>query len=160
MIGDGFLIQRNGVGNKGFTLIELLVTLAILGIVISIYSSLYFSGYKTYEDTQKNIDIEQNVRYAMTYIITQINQSMDKSTISPYTYKNGDSGIKIDDQNFILWNKDEGKLYAYGNNGNEIAVNISNFQVTPKSNNIINIIITGENGTRKFTLSTDVYIRK
>lgn len=33
--------------NRGFTLVELLVTLALLGIVISIYSSLYYSGYKS-----------------------------------------------------------------------------------------------------------------
>ncbi|WP_046159886.1 type II secretion system protein, partial [Caldanaerobacter subterraneus] len=28
---------------EGFTLIELIVTLAILGVVLSIYSSLYYS---------------------------------------------------------------------------------------------------------------------
>jgi prepilin-type N-terminal cleavage/methylation domain-containing protein len=163
MNGDGFLIHQSGAGNKGFTLIELLVTLALVGIVISVYASLYYFGYKSYNSTQNNIDTEQNVRYAMTYIINQINQCPDKSQI---IYKSGDSGIKIYDQNgnlnYINLDRNEHKLYAYGNKGNEIAVNIIDFKVTDKGNNILNIEITGQNkdGSGTFTLSTDVYIRK
>lgn len=162
MIGGGFLNRKNGIGNKGFTLVEVLATIAILGIVISIYSSLYYSGYKAYDNTQKNIDVEQNVRYAMNYIVDKINQSENKNSISPYTDSNGNSGIKIDDQNIILYNNVKHTIYAYGNNGNEIAVNIYGLKVIQKNNNMIYIEITGhsKNSSNTYTLSTDVFLRK
>lgn len=89
--------------NKGYTLIELLVTLAIIGIVLSIYSTLYYSSYKSYVSTQKNIDIEQNVRYAMTYITNQINQNSNGIILSNFdnniahsiTVINKDGNIKF-----------------------------------------------------------------
>nr|WP_257875851.1 prepilin-type N-terminal cleavage/methylation domain-containing protein [Thermoanaerobacterium thermosaccharolyticum] len=150
-------------GNRGFTLIELLVVLALLGIVISTYASLYYTCYRTYIGTENNIDVEQNVRYAMTYIMNKVNQCTDKSKIAPYTAVNGYSGIKIDEKNIILYNSQMHKLYDYLNNGNEIATNIYGFIVTPSQDgNIITIEIVGKksDGTGEFTLTTDIYLRK
>jgi hypothetical protein len=98
----------------------------------------------------------------MNYIVDKINQSENKNSISPYTDSNGNSGIKIDDQNIILYNNVKHTIYAYGNNGNEIAVNIYGLKVIQKNNNMIYIEITGhsKNSSNTYTLSTDVFLRK
>ncbi|MEG6565817.1 prepilin-type N-terminal cleavage/methylation domain-containing protein [Thermoanaerobacterium saccharolyticum] len=154
------MILRNG--NKGFTLIELLVVLSLIGLVVSIYATLYYSGYKTYSDVVNSSDVEQNVRYAMTYIMNKVNQCSDKSKITPYNI-NGYTGIKIDDKNIILYNSQLHKLFDYLNNGNEIATNIYGFFVTPSQDGtIINVKIVGQksDGTGKITLTSDIYLRK
>jgi prepilin-type N-terminal cleavage/methylation domain-containing protein len=142
--------------NKGFTLVELLVTLALLGIVISIYSSLYYSGYKSYKNTQGNIDIEQNVRYVMNYIINQI----DKGPTLINIIDNG-HGLNIDG-NYIQFDTINNKIYLDQNRGHEIATNISEFNVKLKNSNVLNIEIVGQNkdGTGEFSLSTDIFLRK
>jgi len=154
------LILRNG--NKGFTLIELLVVLSLIGLIVSIYASLYYSGYKTYSNVVNNSDVEQNVRYAMTYIMNKVNQCSDKSKIAPYSI-NGYKGIKIDDKNIILYNSQLHKLFDYLNNGNEIATNIYDFSVTlSPDGTLINVKIVGQksDGTGKITLESDIYLRK
>ncbi|WP_225624098.1 PilW family protein [Thermoanaerobacterium thermosaccharolyticum] len=142
--------------NKGITLVELLVTLALLGIVISIYSSLYYSGYKSYKSTQDNIDIEQNVRYAMNYIINQI----DKGPSSINIIDNG-HGLVIDG-NYIQLDTKNNKIYLDQNQGHEIATNIVEFNVRLKNDKILNIEIVGQNsnGTGRFSLTTDIFPRK
>ncbi|MDI3311323.1 MAG: prepilin-type N-terminal cleavage/methylation domain-containing protein [Thermoanaerobacterium sp.] len=142
--------------DKGFTLVELLVTLALLGLVISIYSLLYYSGYNSYKDTQNNIDIEQNVRYAMNYIVNQI----DKGPSSINIIDNG-HGLVID-STYIQFDTVNNKLYLDQNRGHEIATNIVEFNVNLKSGNMLNIELVGQNrdGTGKFSLSTDIFIRK
>lgn len=138
------------------------MVLALLGIVLSIYASLYYSGYKSYTSIEKNVDVEQNVRYAMTYIMNKVNQCTNKSKITPYTV-NGFSGIKIDEKNIILYNSQMHKLFDYLNNGNEIATNIYGFIVIPSQDgNIITIEIVGRkgDGTGEFTLTTDIFLRK
>ncbi|MGF7397056.1 prepilin-type N-terminal cleavage/methylation domain-containing protein [Thermoanaerobacterium thermosaccharolyticum] len=142
--------------DKGFTLVELLVTLALLGIVISIYSSLYYSGYKSYTSTQNNIDIEQNVRYAMDYIVNQI----DKGPSSIGIIDNG-HGLVIDG-NYIQLDTKNNKIYLDQNQGHEIATKIVEFNVSLKNNKLLNIEIVGQNsdGTGRFSLSTDIFARK
>lgn len=148
----------------GFTLIELLVVMAILGIVLSIYASLYYSGYKSYDGTQKNIDVEQNVRYAMSFIVNQINRSTNKKDIKIDKNILNISGVEIDKKpNQVLqigYNSTKHVIYAYKNNI-EIATNIYNFIINI-NNDLLYIEITGENdeGTGTFTLSTDIYLRK
>ncbi|MGB9679462.1 MAG: PilW family protein [Thermoanaerobacteraceae bacterium] len=140
----------------GFTLIELIVTLAIIGIVFSIYSSLYYSGYKSFTSTQKNVDIEQNVRYAMNYIVSLLEKGYDSIEI----IDNG-HGIKIDGTEIKL-NEAKHVLYKDKNTGHELAVKIYGFNLDINKN-VLRIQIIGQSddkGSNRFSLSTDFYLRK
>lgn len=141
----------------GFTLIELIVTLAILGVVIGVYSSLYYSGYKSFISTQNNVDVEQNVRFAMNYIVTALEKGPSHVTV----IDNG-HGINIDGL-VIRLDRKKHALYTNDNAGHELAVKIYGFNVAKKSTNMINIQIIGQsddNGSNRFSLSTDVFLRK
>ncbi len=51
--------------NKGFTLLELIVVLSIIGLVITTIFSILFFGYDVFGRTQKEFDIQSQVRLAM-----------------------------------------------------------------------------------------------
>jgi prepilin-type N-terminal cleavage/methylation domain-containing protein len=151
----------------GFTLIELVVTLAILGIVLSVYSSLYYSGYKSFESTGSSVEVEQNVRFAMNYIMSQLNQSPDEVVIL-----NGGKGLELDwkDENnnivkSLIIKLDEKKhaLYLDDNKGHELATKIYDFKVNKKGTSLINIYIKGQKNDKalnEFSLSNDFFLRK
>lgn len=142
--------------DRGFTLVELIVTLALLGIVISVYSSLYYSGYKSYVNTQKNVDVEQNVRFAMNFIVSKLENGPSAVTII-----DGGHGIIIDSL-YIQFDNTNHRLYLDKNQGHELAVKIYGFNLIKKSSNMLNVEIIGQNdnNTGRFSLSTDVYLRK
>lgn len=151
----------------GFTLIELIVTLAILGIVISVYSSLYYSGYKSFESTESSVEVEQNVRFAMNYIMSQLNKGPDEVIIL-----NGGKGLQINWKDSsanivksVIIKLDEKKhtLYLDDNKGHELATKIYDFKVTQKGPSMINIYIKGQRndrGLNEFSLSNDFFLRK
>ncbi|HHW56712.1 MAG TPA: prepilin-type N-terminal cleavage/methylation domain-containing protein [Clostridia bacterium] len=147
----------------GFTLIELIVTLAILGIVIGVYSSLYYSGYKSFTGTQNSIDVEQNVRFAMNYIVSLLEKGPSEVIIIDNGH--GLTIKDVNDSNGITIRLDNKKhaLYVDDNKGHELAVKIYEFNIIQKSRNMINIEIIGQSddkGLNKFSLSTDVFLRK
>ncbi|MGB9779464.1 PilW family protein [Caldanaerobacter sp.] len=151
----------------GFTLIELIVTLAILGIVLSVYSSLYYSGYKSFESTESSVEVEQNVRFAMNYIMSQLNKGPDEVVIL-----NGGKGLQINWKDSsantvksVIIKLDEKKhtLYLDDNKGHELATKIYDFKVTQKGPSMINIYIKGQRndrGLNEFSLSNDFFLRK
>ncbi|AAM24493.1 MAG: hypothetical protein XD49_0211 [Caldanaerobacter subterraneus] len=152
---------------EGFTLIELIVTLAILGVVLSIYSSLYYSGYMSFQSTENSVDVEQNVRFAMNYIIAQLDKGPDEVVII-----NGGRGLEINwkDSNsnvvksiIIKFDEKKHALYLDDNKGHELATKIYDFKVTQKGPYMINVYIKGQRndrGLNEFSLSNDFFLRK
>lgn len=157
---------------EGFTLIELIVTLAILGVVIGVYSLLYYSGYKSFVSTQNNVDVEQNVRIAMNYIVSLLEKGPSEVEIIDNGYglsikkvltKEGYRDYKITLESPILYiHIKESDTDSRGSKL-QLAVNIYDFKVTTKNDNMMNIEITGQSddkGSNRFSLSTEVFLRK
>ncbi|ERM91671.1 PilW family protein [Caldanaerobacter subterraneus] len=157
---------------EGFTLIELIVTLAILGIVIGVYSSLYYSGYKSFSSTQNSVDVEQNVRFAMNYIVSLLEKGPSEVeiidngrglSIKQVLTDRGYRDYTITLEKPILYTHIKESDTDSRGSKLQLAVNIYDFMVTKKSNNMINIQIIGQsddNGSNRFSLSTDVFLRK
>ncbi|WP_038016633.1 PilW family protein [Thermoanaerobacter sp. X514] len=157
---------------EGFTLIELIVTLAILGIVIGVYSSLYYSGYKSFSSTQNSVDVEQNVRFAMNYIVSLLEKGPSKVeiinngcglSIKKVLTDRGYRDYTITLENLILYTHIKESDTDSRGSKLQLAVNIYDFKVTKKPNNMINIEIIGQSdgkGSNRFSLSTDVFLRK
>jgi len=158
---------------EGFTLIELIVTLAILGIVIGVYSSLYYSGYKSFSSTQNSVDVEQNVRFAMNYIVSLLEKGPSEVeiidngcglSIKKVLTDRGYRDYTITLEKPILYTRIKESDTDSRGSKLQLAVNIYDFKVTKKPNsNMINIQIIGQSddkGSNRFSLSTDVFLRK
>lgn len=63
------------ISSKGFTLIEVITTLAIMGILMSMLYSLFFSGAKTYEISYDSYRSQNEARIAMSFITVKIRQN-------------------------------------------------------------------------------------
>jgi len=62
-------------GKAGFTLLEVLVVMLIFGLVISTVSTIYLSNIKTLQISEKQEELQQNLRVALDAITSEIRQA-------------------------------------------------------------------------------------
>ncbi len=65
--------------DQGFTLIELVVTIVLFGILITPAFALFSSGLKSWTHGTEQIDVVQNMRFAMDRMTMEIRQAVDGS---------------------------------------------------------------------------------
>lgn len=73
--------------NKGFTLLELIVVLSIIGLVITTIFSILFFGYDVFARTQKEFDIQSQVRLALEEMGGMIRDSRALFAVPSVEYK-------------------------------------------------------------------------
>lgn len=103
---------------KGFTLLELIIVVGILGVVMTITSSFFFSGYFNMNKTEKKLDLQRNMEVVVRQLEIVIKSSVEVNTID----KNGTmvygfiSNIKknngINPESFIYYKDSNSKLQS------------------------------------------------
>lgn len=73
--------------SKGFTLLELIVVISIIGLVITTIFSILFFGYDVYGRTQKDFDMQSQVRVAMEEMGNLIRDSRAVFAVPSIEYK-------------------------------------------------------------------------
>lgn len=89
---------------KGITLTELMITVAIMGILLSLSSAIFFGGIKFFRQTQSIGETQRDARrvfdlinrelrqaQASTLIITRFNSSNPPCSMVQFTKKTGDA---------------------------------------------------------------------
>lgn len=64
-------------GSKGFTLIEMILVLALIGIIITVAFSFMIFGNHTFGMTNRQYEVQSDVRLAVDYINRQVRFSTD-----------------------------------------------------------------------------------
>jgi prepilin-type N-terminal cleavage/methylation domain-containing protein len=95
---------------KAFTLIEIIISMAIMGMVMMIIYSLFFSNYKTMNNVNSGVELQSQGEEAMNYLVdaalsaNEVNYYIKDSSINKATqFKKIDSipdNIKISEISF------------------------------------------------------------
>jgi Tfp pilus assembly protein PilW len=132
---------------NGITLIELLVSLALLGTIIGLISSVHIFGQKQFTSQSKQIQHESNVRYAMNMITKEV-RSSPTIAVSNNTIQTSTSLFEL--KGTDLFKGDE-----------VLEEDIGEFTVQQSGNKISITIKSVPNYYDKVSsLSTNVYIRE
>ncbi|SHE51686.1 prepilin-type N-terminal cleavage/methylation domain-containing protein [Caldanaerobius fijiensis DSM 17918] len=115
--------------SRGFTLIEVILSLALISMVLMI--AFYFSSYSYdyYTRMINDLDIQQNVRYAMHKIVSEVKKVNDRGKI---VIENGGRKINIMESNFtapldIYYIPETKTIYMYSSAQNDLAYGIDDF---------------------------------
>lgn len=77
--------------NRGFTLIEVILAVALISTVITIGINTYLFSDKTFKDAEKNIIIQDDLRYVAKYISDQLRTAYAVELTSGYKEPEKDS---------------------------------------------------------------------
>ncbi|MGI6678590.1 MAG: PilW family protein [Dehalobacterium sp.] len=93
--------------DQGFTLIELVVTIVLFGILITPAFALFSSGLKSWTHGTEQIDVVQNMRFAMDRMTMEIRQAVGEP--APNLPTSGTTASSID---FSIPKVEDGKFIA------------------------------------------------
>ena len=65
-------LRRLAQGNRGFTLIEVMVTAAMLGTVLAVVSTVFYSSNDTYRKTSRRVNMQRNARLGMDIMVKEL----------------------------------------------------------------------------------------
>lgn len=159
---------------KGFSLVELLVSLVILSIVLGFIFSILHSGKTTWETADTVIEVQQQARQALDFMVKELRQSSD-SVISGVP----DDGSNYTSVSFSIptqWNDTAGQIdwsptIEYSLVNNQIFRNASDGQPPYLANhinslifrrqatNVIEVFIEALKNERGFSLNSQVTLR-
>ncbi|MCK5533903.1 prepilin-type N-terminal cleavage/methylation domain-containing protein [bacterium] len=126
---SGKLVKKK---NRGFTLIETMVSLAILGMIMLAFASVYQGSTRLWIKTDQQRDVQQNARIALQQMIREIRQA-------GYVFGNTDVGsggngpaIDIAEDDRIVFNAVVRDLNRDGVKDNDLnwAVNVDTETIT------------------------------
>jgi len=141
-------------GDKGFTLLEVLLVLAISAIIFQIAYTLLFAGYASFKRISASVDVQENVRLAMGYIMRMLYASNSADVV----LNEGKHQLAV---NGSLFYKSGNSLYEQRDGiANEIAYNISDFIVEQDGANIRITIKSDDGRGHAFSLSSEYALRR
>lgn len=150
---------------RGFTLVEIMVAMTIFAFVLTGILLLYANGYRSYAGTSRRIEVQENLRYALSWMARDIRQASSVEVLgSDAICLTIPGGEPITYQYDSLQREVETKRSAV-DIPKPIASNVTALGFTPHFTpdggiRSITITITGERwGTGPITMRTRVYLR-
>lgn len=101
------------VNSKGFTLIELLMTLGLLGVVMIIIYSFFFTNLTTYEYAEDEIELQQNTQFTIEFLNRKLSEgksilkAWDKNRLEISDITNKENTVKA----FIIKTKENEYIF-------------------------------------------------
>lgn len=151
---------------KGFTLVEMLIVIALIGIIASIIASMFFTGIRSYQSSEDQLESYYSARWVFMYIERQI-----KSSEKVYT--KGDTIYLQDMETPEYYNyyylrgtgiMERHKVSSDTLNGigrgetSQFAGNIRNFELTKRSDRLLHLYITSEVNSKELNLESNIGI--
>ncbi|MGQ9531240.1 MAG: PilW family protein [Desulfotomaculales bacterium] len=154
---------------RGFTLVEIMVAMTIFAFVLTGILLLYVNGYRSYAGTSRRIEVQENLRYALSWMARDIRQAValdvygsdgNPAKVGPTIRFVLPDGKKVTYQYDAVQREVETKRSA-GDTPHPIASNVSGLQFTwALGRRIVTISITGEQwNTGPITVRTQVHLR-
>lgn len=144
------------INRKGVTLIELLIVLALLSIIITLITSFYIFGARTFSFGQNQHDIQYEIRMASSFITNEIRNST--SFVLVETAAEGGDGF-----NYIFLK--ESKIIhrnELGVDTNKTSANISGMIVKliklDNKNNLVDLEINATKKTQNYSIETQIFL--
>ncbi len=154
---------------RGFTLVEIMVAMTIFAFVLTGILLLYVNGYRSYAGTNRRIEVQENLRYAMSWMARDIRQARELAVYGP-------DGNPADVGPTISFTLPDGKEVTYqydavqrevetkrsgGDTPHPIASNVSGLEFRrDPARRTVTITITGEKwNTGPITIHTQVHLR-
>lgn len=151
---------------KGFTLVELIIVIALIGIVASVVASMFFTGIRSYQTAEDQLESYYNARWVFMYIERQIKHSeevymkdniiylQDIETPGYYNYYYL-RGTGIIERHKVS----SDTLYGIGRGEtSQFASNIRKFQLTKAGDRLLHLHITSKVNGKELDLESDIGI--
>ncbi|HHU63152.1 MAG TPA: hypothetical protein GXZ32_02920 [Clostridiales bacterium] len=147
----------------GLTLLEIIIASALIATTLTVGYSIYVMGLRTFNRDAANIEIQQNIRFASSYINKKLlNASEESVKIYKGTYS-GDR-LAIGNEFFQLSGTTLQVDHNYNSghpNFNPLAEGVKDFKVN-KEGRFVTVTIIGENARtgQEFSTVIEVFLRK
>lgn len=144
---------------KGLTLVELLISLALVGVVILLASSIYIFGLKIFDKGTTQSNVQDEIRVVGDFITKEIRNSVEITFNTPSNIK--EYSMIYLDKNVIKY-KPEGKSLEESVNKTGSIISGNNdliFQTKNKNSKaFLNFTIKGTGKQQSYTLNSEVFL--
>ena len=142
---------------NGFTVIELIAALGVTSMILLVVFSMFFLGFRAFEEGKQNIDLQQNVRLAADYISREVRYAQELNVVNPgeiHFLVHGNSN------QYRIKQKGEELVVLTNFAENKIAYHIKTLEFTYcEQSRVLHYVIHGENGLRGYTLRSSLNIK-
>jgi prepilin-type N-terminal cleavage/methylation domain-containing protein len=141
---------------SGVTLVELIIVLAIIGIVVTMASSVQLFGLKTFNMGQDQYNSQYNIRRASEYITKELRyaQTMEILSAVPAAFETGKKYIYVDGSSIKNY-KGGLDIIIVHDSASSFTPSII-FNESPVNSKILNFEINGIYDGQNFSISTEV----
>lgn len=154
---------------RGFTLVEIMVAMTIFAFVLTGILLLYANGYRSYAGTNRRIEVQENLRYALSWMGRDIRQAVrldvygadgNPADVGPTIRFTLPDGKEVTYQYDAAQREVETKRSAV-DTPHPIASNVSGLEFRrDPAGRTVTITITGEQwNTGPVTIHTQVHLR-
>ncbi len=153
-------------GERGFTLVEAVVAMTVFSFVAVLVAALYLHGYRSYSRESDRIEVQENLRFAVSKMASKIRQAKNikvyradgtestEGTEIRIEFNNSAAGFRFDAGDGEIEEKNDGTWQPLASNIKSLVFNYD------ENRKVVTISIVGETDrSGPVSLSTKVYLR-
>ena len=150
---------------RGFTLVEIMVAMTIFAFVLTGILLLYVNGYRSYAGTSRRIEVQENLRYALSWMARDIRQASSVQVLGSDSICLNIPGREPITYQYDGFHQEVETTRSAVDTPKPIASNVTALVFVPQSTpdgriRSVTITITGERwDTGPITMRTRVYLR-
>lgn len=143
--------------NKGFTLVELILTVALLGVVVTLASSMLFFGNRTFTNTNNQRELQSDMRLVTNFIEREVQNASNLQILETLP------GTLDNSRRYIYINNDKVMFKAENQSAVEIPTTFDEIDYdvdfTKSGNTVVEYDLEGNLSGTEFHFVSEIEVR-